>query len=53
MELKIVVDGSVCEVCANAKVAMSTRMYNRYMGQWGVFVNEGIAHFSNTRLAVI
>jgi len=53
VELKIVVDGSICEVYANDKVAMSTRMYNRHTGQWGVFVNEGIARFSNTKLAYL
>ena len=51
LELKIVLDGSICEVYANNKVAMSTRMYNRHTGQWGVFVNEGVARFSNARLA--
>ena len=53
VELKVVVDGSICEVYANAKVAMSTRIYNRHTGQWGVFVNEGLAHFSNARLAAL
>ncbi len=53
VELKIVVDGSICEVYANNKVAMSTRMYNRHTGQWGVFVNEGLARFSNSRMAYL
>jgi beta-fructofuranosidase len=49
-ELKVFVDGSMCEVYAGGKVAMSARLYNRYFGDWGVFVNEGSAHFRNIKL---
>ena len=52
VELKVLLDGSICEVYADAKVAMSCRLYNRYTGTWGVFVNEGIAHFKDVRLTV-
>jgi beta-fructofuranosidase len=53
VELQVFLDGSICEVYANGKVAMSSRLYNRYTGRWGVFVNEGIARFKNARLAVL
>jgi beta-fructofuranosidase len=53
VELKVLLDGSICEVYANDKVAMSGRLYNRYTGGWGVFVNEGIAHFKDARLTVL
>ena len=53
VELKVLLDGSICEVYANGRVAMSCRLYNRYTGRWGVFVNEGIAHFKDARLTVL
>jgi beta-fructofuranosidase len=53
VELKVFLDGSICEVYANGKVAMSSRLYDRYTGGWGVFVNEGIAHFKDARLTVL
>ena len=53
LELKIILDGSVCEVYAGAKVAMSARLYNRHTGQWGVFVNEGVAAFSRSSLSTL
>jgi beta-fructofuranosidase len=51
VELKIFVDGTVGAVYANGKAAMSTRMYNLSMGNWGVFVDEGAARFRNLRLS--
>jgi beta-fructofuranosidase len=45
VELKVFVDGTVCEVYVNDKIAMSARMYNLKTGNWGVFVNEGTAQF--------
>ena len=53
VDLKVFVDGTICEVYANGKVAMSARLYNRYRGQWGLFVNEGVAQFWNTKLAAL
>ncbi|MCC6441922.1 MAG: GH32 C-terminal domain-containing protein [Armatimonadetes bacterium] len=43
--LKVFVDGSVCEVYAAEKIAMSARLYTFKKGDWGVFVNEGEAAF--------
>ena len=49
VELKVILDGTICEVYADSKVAMSARLYNRHSGDWGVFVNEGGAYFTNIR----
>jgi beta-fructofuranosidase len=51
IDLKVIVDGSVCEVYA-AGLAMSARLYNLKAGAWGVFVNEGSARFDSVRLSV-
>lgn len=45
--LKVFVDGSVCEVYANNEAAMSARLYNLPAGNWGVFVEQGTAEFTN------
>jgi beta-fructofuranosidase len=50
--ITVLVDGSVLEVYAAGKVAMSARMYNLSSGNWGVFVQDGEAHFSHIKLAV-
>lgn len=52
VDLKVFVDGSVCVVYAGNQVAMSTRLYNLKQGNWGVFVNEGSARFTNVRISV-
>ncbi len=46
VELKVFVDGTVCEVYA-AGVAMSARLYNLKSGDWGVFVSDGSARFED------
>jgi beta-fructofuranosidase len=48
--LQLFVDGTICEVYAGGKIAMSARLYNHRAGNWGVFVNEGSARFSAVRL---
>jgi beta-fructofuranosidase len=50
VELSVLVDGTVCEVYAGGMIAMSARLYNRSTGDWGMFVNEGTAHFRNIKL---
>ena len=51
VELKILVEGTICEVYAAGKIAMSTRLYNRHAGKWGFFVNEGNARFRDIDLS--
>jgi beta-fructofuranosidase len=52
VDLKVFVDGTVCVVYADDRIAMSTRLYNLKQGDWGVFVNEGAARFRNVRISV-
>ncbi len=52
VELKVFVDGTVCEIYVGGKVALSARMYNLSAGQWGLFASEGTATFSSTRLSL-
>ena len=50
IEMKVFVDGSVCVVYVAGKVAMNTRLYSLPRGNWGVFVNEGIASFRDANI---
>ncbi len=50
--LQVIVDGTSLVVYAADQIAMSGRLYNLPSGQWGVFVNEGAARFSDIRLAI-
>ena len=45
-QLTILVDGSICEVYADEKIALSARMYNHPAGNWGVFAVGGQVTFS-------
>jgi beta-fructofuranosidase len=49
-KLQVFVEGSLCVVYVNERIAMSTRMYDRATGAWGVFVNQGSAKFTNLRV---
>jgi beta-fructofuranosidase len=46
----VYLDGSLCEIYVNDCVALSTRMYDHPEGDWGVFVSEGSAEFSDFQL---
>lgn len=48
--LQVFLDGSLCEIYADDKVALSARLYNLTAGGWGVFVQEGSAEFEAIRL---
>ncbi|MCW3096663.1 MAG: hypothetical protein JWL77_2281 [Chthonomonadaceae bacterium] len=47
---QVLVDGSLCEVYVDHKVALSARLYNLSAGGWGIFVQEGHATFDHFRL---
>ena len=53
VELKVIVEGTICEVYVAGKIAMSARLYNRHAGQWGLFVNEGTAIFRDIKLSAL
>lgn len=48
--LQVFVDGTLCEIYADGKVALSARLYNLTTGGWGIFVQEGNATFENLQL---
>lgn len=50
VQITIYVDDSLCEVYLDNQVAMSARMYNHVEGNWGLFVSEGCATFSDIHL---
>ncbi len=46
LRLTVLVDGSVCEIYANDREAMSCRLYDHPEGHWGCFVTEGAVTIS-------
>jgi beta-fructofuranosidase len=50
LKVKVLVEGTVCEVYVEDRIAMSARMYNQPQGDWGVFVSEGEADFRSPTL---
>lgn len=49
--LTVLVEGTVCEVYAGDRIALSLRLYDHAAGEWGFFVQEGAARFTGTRLS--
>ncbi len=45
VKLTVLVDDTIGEIYVDDQVAMSTRMYDLKGGSWGIFVQEGAAHF--------
>jgi len=52
IRLQAIVDGTCLVVYANEQIALSCRLYNHRVGNLGLFVNEGAAHFENVVLKV-
>ena len=52
VEVEVLVEGSLCEVYVDHKVAMSVRMYEHTLGAWGFFCGEGRAEFTGLALSV-
>lgn len=48
--IQVFVDGTVCEVYVDRKIALSARLYNLTAGGWGLFVQEGRADFEDVKL---
>lgn len=46
IDVQVIVDGTIAEIYAGGRIAMSTRMYSPNQGQLGVFVDEGTATFT-------
>jgi beta-fructofuranosidase len=51
VRLRVIVEGSVIVVYINDQVALSTRGYEHTSGNYGLFVSEGNATFSDIRLS--
>ncbi|WP_290791649.1 GH32 C-terminal domain-containing protein [Flavihumibacter sp. UBA7668] len=51
--LEVFMDGNMGVVYVNNKVAMNFRAYNLIEGNWGFFVTDGEARFSETVLQVL
>jgi beta-fructofuranosidase len=49
-KIKVFVDYNNLVVYVDDKISMSTRIYNIDDGKWGVFVEQGTATFSNTKI---
>lgn len=50
VEVRILIDGTICEIYVGGRVAMSARMYDIEHGRLGLFVNQGEAAFGNLRI---
>jgi len=51
LDLRVLIEDSVVVIYANDEVALSCRMYDHTAGNWGLFVSEGQATFSDLRCA--
>ncbi|MFM9279744.1 glycoside hydrolase family 32 protein [Paenibacillus jiagnxiensis] len=49
-EIKVFMDGSICEIYVDENIAMSARMYDIPRGKLGLFVSQGYAEFSDVRI---
>lgn len=53
VRMQVFADGTIFEIYVNEKIALSSRGYAHADGDWGVFVVQGEANFSNLSLAVV
>lgn len=51
-EIKVFVDGSICEIYVDENIAMSARMYDIQHGKLGLFVSQGSAQFSDVKMEI-
>ncbi|MBJ9992388.1 glycoside hydrolase family 32 protein [Paenibacillus sp. S28] len=51
-EIKVFIDGSICEIYVDENIAMSARMYDIPKGKLGLFVNQGSAQFSDVTISI-
>ncbi|GIO37760.1 hypothetical protein J41TS12_26210 [Paenibacillus antibioticophila] len=49
-EIKVFIDGTICEIYVDESIAMSARMYDIPRGKLGLFVSQGHAGFSEVRI---
>ncbi|MNI88660.1 hypothetical protein D3C73_1459810 [compost metagenome] len=49
-ELKVFIDGTICEIYVGGDVAMSARMYDIQQGKLAIFVSQGRAEFHRVKI---
>ncbi|KWX87855.1 glycoside hydrolase, partial [Paenibacillus riograndensis] len=52
-ELKVFIDGTICEVYVGGEVAMSARMYDIQQGKLALFVSQGTAEFHGVKIEAL
>ncbi|MNC80023.1 hypothetical protein D3C75_1326780 [compost metagenome] len=52
-ELKVFIDGTICEIYVGGDVAMSARMYDIQHGKLALFVSQGAAEFSRVKIETV
>ncbi|MNL59801.1 hypothetical protein D3C87_1835560 [compost metagenome] len=52
-ELKVFIDGTICEVYVGGDVAMSARMYDIQQGKLALFVSQGAAEFHRVKIEAL
>jgi len=53
VDLEVIIDGSIMEIYASGRAAMSARAYDHKEGHLGLFISEGSAAFEGTEISVL
>ncbi|MFE6075096.1 GH32 C-terminal domain-containing protein [Paenibacillus sp. NPDC057886] len=51
-EIKVFIDGTICEMYVDDQIAMSARMYDIHRGKLGLFVSQGSAQFNSVKITI-
>lgn len=52
-ELKVFVDGTICEIYVGGEVALSARIYDIQHGKLALFVSQGTAEFKRVKIETL
>ncbi|OKP95206.1 DUF4975 domain-containing protein [Paenibacillus sp. P46E] len=52
-ELKVYIDGTICDIYVSGDVAMSARMYDIQQGKLAIFVSQGAAEFHRVKIETL
>lgn len=52
-ELKVFIDGTICEIYVGGDVAMSARMYDIQQGKLAIFISQGVAEFHRVKIETL
>ncbi|HWD38376.1 MAG TPA: glycoside hydrolase family 32 protein [Fimbriimonas sp.] len=53
IELKVILDGTLCVIYAGGRAALTTRLYDHREGAWGWFASEGKVQFERTAVSTL